>query len=332
MFCHLSIEDPSEMAASGGGKVSFFLTLQLSSPQLTCEMMESIGFNVDEIVSTCDNALMYVYVHLQRKTRKDELSRAFSTLAASHGISGSNIFGYDTIDSSTFGSSDLIEDHPGFKMLVQHQAQGNENFHRWTADGYADANSGYNKLKAKLLSKRTTRVVMQPAIDRSTFAGRGTTGEGSSGGGVSNMDVGDGQGSSDGVQPSGQHDRNKRPRQWSPVSSGGSGMCMDASAVDFVRTIMEDASRKHDAVTQLREKVAILEAEKRLSVLEVRVAEHANQLAAKDAENSRLLGDKTTAEREASEQRRIAETAATKLREAEQLKVGGVSLWVAFVG
>ena len=101
-------------------------------------------------------------------------------------------------------------------------------------------------------------------------------------------------------------------------------MCLDASAVDFVRTIMEDASRKHDAVTQLREKVAILESEKRLSVLEVRAAEHANQLAIKDAEIGRLVGDKTSAEREASEQRRIAEEAATKQREAEQLKVGGL--------
>jgi hypothetical protein len=53
-------------------------------------------------------------------------------------------------------------------------------------------------------------------------------------------------------------------------------------------------------------------------------AEHASQLAVKDAENSRLLGEKTAAEREASEQRRIAEEAATKQREAEQLKVGGL--------
>ncbi len=130
----------------------------------------------------------------------------------------------------------------------------------------------------------------------------------------------------------GQDDRAKRKRQHSPTALGGNHGGMGDSAMEFLRAVMEDANRKNDAVSQLREKVVILESEKRMSVLEVRVAEHANQLAVKDAEISLLLGDKTTAEREASEQRRIAETAATKLREAEQLKVGGVSLWVAFVG
>jgi hypothetical protein len=109
---------------------------------------------------------------------------------------------------------------------------------------------------------------------------------------------------------------------------------MDASAVDFMRQLMENADRKHDVMSDLREKVALLTMEKKVMEADAgkQAAEHARQLAAKDAENSRLLGDKTTAEREASEQRRIAETATTKLREAEQLKVGGMSLWVAFVG
>ena len=101
-------------------------------------------------------------------------------------------------------------------------------------------------------------------------------------------------------------------------------MRLDASAVDLVRALMEDSKSKNDAMLQLREKVAVFESEKRISLLEMRVAEHASQLAFKDVELSRLLGEKTAAEREASEQRRIAEEAATKQREAEQLKVGGL--------
>ncbi len=146
---------PSSSGAGGGGKVSFFLTFQLDSPRLTSEMMDSINFGVNEIVTSCDAALMYTYIHLLNKARSDELGRAIQTLATSHGVKGSHIFGYDSINSTSVERSELIEDHPGFKMLVQHEANGNEHFHRWTARGYSGVNRGFNLLKARLSTRRT---------------------------------------------------------------------------------------------------------------------------------------------------------------------------------
>jgi hypothetical protein len=136
-----------------GGKVSYSLTRKYNSLTLTCEMMALVGMPVDEIVTTRDNALMYVYIHLLRKTRKDALEKAIKGLP-DKGEAGTNIFGYNEIDGTSHALSELIEDHPGFRILVRHQEEGNPNFNQWTAAGYG-TNSGYNKLKNTLLSRRT---------------------------------------------------------------------------------------------------------------------------------------------------------------------------------
>ena len=140
--------------STGGGKVSFFLTLQLTSPRLTYQMMESINFGVDEIVTSRDNALTYVYIHLLRKVRTEELGNALMTLGTTHGVTGSNIFGYDTVNGNSKELCDFIEDHPGFKTLVHHESTCNENFYRWTAEDYSGARGGYSLLKNRLLGKR----------------------------------------------------------------------------------------------------------------------------------------------------------------------------------
>jgi hypothetical protein len=144
------------MSLSNGSKVSYLLTFQLSSPNLTYQMMESIGLSVDEIVITRDAALMYVYIHLQRKVRGEELAGGMEALSASHGVKGSNIYGYDAITGSTPSVSEPIDDNPGFKMLVRHETTRNENFHHWAASGYSGHNCGYNLLKARLLAKRSS--------------------------------------------------------------------------------------------------------------------------------------------------------------------------------
>ena len=98
---------------------------------------------------------------------------------------------------------------------------------------------------------------------------------------------------------------------------------MDASAVDFMRHLIENVDRKHDAMSDLRDKVALLTMEKRIMEAEAgrQAAEH--QLAVKDAEIQRLLRvspSSTTAERDASEQREVAGAAVPDMRETTRLK------------
>lgn len=156
-------------------------------------------------------------------------------------------------------------------------------------------------------------------------------------------------------------------------AGGGRGGGMDALAVDFIRGVMRDTARRTDAMLELQGKVTSFKFEKRIAELEGVVAglrrelseknseigrlttekqnveaeadrqaaEHANQLALKDAELSRLRGEvepervgaAAAAEqrriaaaavedpREAAEQREKIEALETKLREVELLKV-----------
>ena len=140
------------------GKCSYFLTFQFLSPRLTRHMMISVQLDVDEIVTTLDSigSLFYAFIHFPRRVTEQELAKALNTLETTHGVKGSNIFGYDMISSSSINTSELIEDHPGFRTLVAHEEQGNDQFNRWIADGYPGANCGYNLLKNKLLTKRTS--------------------------------------------------------------------------------------------------------------------------------------------------------------------------------
>ena len=132
----------------------------------------------------------------------------------------------------------------------------------------------------------------------------------------------------DGIN-SGQDETTKRKRQESPISFGGTHGGTVASTMEFVRVFMDDANRKSDAMSQLREKVTMLE-----------VAEHARQLAEKEAKIQRLHGELTAlqtaskqsyltederagaaaAVQEASEQRVIAGAVAVDLRRMTLLK------------
>jgi len=118
--------------------------------------MEEIGFKVNEIVTSRDTAVRYVYVHLKKKARAEELDRAIQTLA-SRGVKGTEIFGYKTVDGNTPSVSEHLEDHPGFQTLVQHERVRCSEFHRLTAsDINPHADFGYNRLKHKLLAKQSS--------------------------------------------------------------------------------------------------------------------------------------------------------------------------------
>jgi hypothetical protein len=294
----------SSSSSNGGGKVSFFLTLQLTSPRLTCEMMESINLRVDEIVTSCDSALTYTYIHLVRKARREELEGGIRTLASTYGVIGSLIFGYEPISSSSLISSDLIEDHPGFKTLVQHEAIGNEHFTRWTAETYSGTNSGYNLLKSKLLARRTSRTTSVPPGVGGGSSDRIADNDDDVDEGYQQPESGSCGGRSD-------HDGGGRGKRQRAFSGGHSGYDVPESVPAYLvqftansiassmsRTIGEQAN---EASTKLRRVEDKLDQQRRLIENEVaRVA---------------------AAEREASDQRSVAEVLLAEVLELRRTQV-----------
>jgi len=146
---------------------SFILSFQYTSECLSHAMMSEIGFKVNEIVTTRETAIRYAYVHLETPAIAKDLNEAIKTLV-SQGVRGTELFGYSSVDSSnTMSMLANLEDHPGFKTLVEHETMRGSEFHRWTAqtiDPFADF--GFNKLKKKLLAKQSTNSAAGGSIDR----------------------------------------------------------------------------------------------------------------------------------------------------------------------
>ncbi len=82
---------------------------------------------------------------------------------------------------------------------------------------------------------------------------------------------------------------------------------MDASSVDFMRTLMENFDRKNDVILKMEKQMAEVEVERKE--------------AAKDAIISTLREENATAKGEVIENRRIAEDAVEKCAEMEKTKV-----------
>jgi hypothetical protein len=141
---------------STGGKTSFLFTLQSTSSCLTSPMMEEMGIHVDEIVSSYDSIqnVYYAYIHTAYKVRDESFEMAMSTLASTHNIRGSIDNGHKSITSSVVKTSQMIEDHPGFRMLVKHEENENPTFKRWADEtNHPKTTFGYKRLKSKLRSK-----------------------------------------------------------------------------------------------------------------------------------------------------------------------------------
>jgi hypothetical protein len=188
-------------------------------------MMDSVNVRADEIVTSCDAALTYSYIHLMRKARDEELERAMRMLATTHGLIGSNIFGYDTVNSNSTETCEFIEDHPGFKTLVHHEESLNENFHRWTARGYPGVNCGYNLLKAKLLASHTS----SQGVNTSTRRIRdiASSGEGGVGGETPDEDKEEDEPMPRAGAARANNDRSKRQRTGSPSGTSRNLVSLD---------------------------------------------------------------------------------------------------------
>jgi len=142
-----------------GSRVSFLMTFHTSSPILTHEMMESIGFEADEIVTSQDSAQIYAYLHLCRKVRGNELESGLQMLTSTHGlIINSQINLKESQNQASMFLHTGAEINPIMQTLISHERTGNRHFNRWVNPALSSKGSrGYEKLKTKLgLGKNDT--------------------------------------------------------------------------------------------------------------------------------------------------------------------------------
>jgi hypothetical protein len=156
-------------------KLQFVFTSQYNSTPVTPRMMDEIGHAADEILITRIPGFQYTYFHLKKKARALDLANSLKTLEPA-GVIGSSIFGQNTLDGNAPSVSEHLEDHPGFRALVDHEMRKNSEFSRWAADGYnLNGHCGYNLLKTRLLASQASG---SSAPEPSASGGRGGDGGG----------------------------------------------------------------------------------------------------------------------------------------------------------
>ena len=116
------------------------------------------GLIVDQVVSTKDNALNYVFFHLLRKVRLPRIEKFVASIGLKYGIRINEIFGFKAIECSSRGSR--IHKHPGFRTLVMHDLQNHDNFKLWTAyNAYEKPQqAGYFSLRRLAREEQASRV------------------------------------------------------------------------------------------------------------------------------------------------------------------------------
>ncbi len=112
--------------------------------------MKEIEVSVNELVSTRSDTVQYTFINLKKQMRQEDLRKALQPLACMRNEQNNSI-GF--IINSSGKDSQMIENHPGFRMLIDHEASGNIHFHRWINETCTKRTLfGYELLKSRLTS------------------------------------------------------------------------------------------------------------------------------------------------------------------------------------
>ena len=114
-------------------KLAWMLTYGASGPYITAQMLLELGkIKADECHSTNDRATSFTYMHLTHRVRQSAIEKFMARAKTVHGIVQTEIFGYDSITSSSWQKHiSPIEEHPGFQILMEHMRDGNPSFSFW---------------------------------------------------------------------------------------------------------------------------------------------------------------------------------------------------------
>ena len=132
-----------DVAVSDNRQRNWFLTYN-SKIELHAGILDEFGLVADQLVSSKDDGLHYLYFHLSRKVRRATVDLFLEMAAIKYGIKVNEIFGFDAINCASRGSS--IDTHPGFWTLIKHDSDHNENFKIWMT-GKGDVRKGYIRFK-----------------------------------------------------------------------------------------------------------------------------------------------------------------------------------------
>lgn len=105
---------------------SWILTHASSGSFLTFDLFQSNQLCIDECHYTWDAAVVYTYVHFKAPITTKVMMKFLEQMHQEHNIILFDIFGYDSVVS--FQADNQIQDHVGFKILLDRYQKKNSQF------------------------------------------------------------------------------------------------------------------------------------------------------------------------------------------------------------
>jgi hypothetical protein len=116
---------------------TWLITYGASGPVITYTMLENDCRLVpEECYTVIGRDFKYTLIKLSRsnRARVSAMEKVLDIIQEKHGIIKNQIFGFDSVAINTRGG-DQVEDHPGFKLMVQEMNNESEIFQWWICSG-----------------------------------------------------------------------------------------------------------------------------------------------------------------------------------------------------
>jgi hypothetical protein len=118
-------------------KQIWLLTYGAGCCSVTHTILSACGLVVDECHTVTWRESKYTLIHLNKdnRIRRNPLLQIMEELNTTHGIKGTEIFGFDTMSCNSQVQEESILDHPGFKYMIQSMNTNISRLDSWTRDG-----------------------------------------------------------------------------------------------------------------------------------------------------------------------------------------------------
>jgi len=125
----------------GVDKQIWLLTYGSSCPSITHEMLLTCGLEVDQCYTATWRESKYTLLHTERRhrLRKTGMEKVMQRLLEEFKIVGTELFGFDSLSCNSRADGGL-EDHPGFRILVEQVNQDPVEIEWWLRDGALHTN------------------------------------------------------------------------------------------------------------------------------------------------------------------------------------------------
>jgi len=125
----------SKQSKQDNQKRIWLITYASGSPDITLEMLHSNNVKCDEYYTITWRESKYTLIHLNQhnKIRRSTLIKTMNALLKEFGVKESMVTGYESLSSNN--EEEKIQDHPGFKRMVELLNNNKEEIKIWIENG-----------------------------------------------------------------------------------------------------------------------------------------------------------------------------------------------------